>query len=61
MRTICVTILAAAVAAISTAAGAAEKVPAVAIHSATTNGVEVRWFVEQKGSDLIATVNYHSK
>ena len=46
MRTLCGTILAAAVGvAISTAAGA-EKVPAVAIHSATTNGVEVRWFEE---------------
>ena len=46
IRTLCGTILAAAVGvAISTAAGA-EKVPAVAIHSATTNGVEVRWFEE---------------
>ena len=46
LRTLFGTILAAAVGvAISTAAGA-EKVPAVAIHSATTNGVEVRWFEE---------------
>ena len=46
MRTLYGTIFVAAVGvAISTAAGA-EKVPAVAIHSATTNGVEVRWFEE---------------
>ena len=46
MRTLYVAILAAAVAAASTAAGAAENAPAVAIHSTTTNGVEVRWFEE---------------
>ena len=45
MRTLCRTILAAALVATCTAV-AAEKVLAVAIHTATTNGVEVRWFEE---------------
>lgn len=43
MRTLCGTILAAAV---LPAFGAAEKGPAAVIHSVTTNGVEVRWFEE---------------
>ena len=43
MRTLCGTILAVVASAVF---GAAEKAQTVAIHSATTNGVEVRWFEE---------------